>query len=112
MLDAMADTSTALAALESDINFTIMFYADFRVGPHGILSLDDRIDDLLVRYKGRDDHFWSAQEKAEMMRSVMKNQETKLQQHSSTSLSSIQNGDIAVILQTLSSYPIDLNQES
>lgn len=102
----------ALSAIERDMNFAIMFYADFRVGPHGILSLDARIDDLLVRYKDRVEHFWSQEEKAERMRTVMKDVEAKLQKYCSISVKDIEDADVAFILPALSSYPIGLNQES
>ncbi len=112
LLSATANMTTALAALEKDYNFAIVFYADFRVGPHGILSLDERINDLLVRYKGRHNHFWSVQENAEMMRQIMKEKETALEALAMIPLSTIQNENVEFILKTLSSYPIDLNQES
>ncbi|MBP9816181.1 hypothetical protein KBD09_03015 [Candidatus Woesebacteria bacterium] len=102
----------ALSAIERDMNFAIMFYADFRVGPYGILPLDARIDDLLVRYKDRVEHFWSQEEKAEQMRTTMKKVEAKLQKHCSISVKDIEDADVAFILTALSSYPIGLNQES
>jgi len=37
----------------SDFNLKICFYSDLRCGPFGILSVDERFDDLLLRYRGR-----------------------------------------------------------
>lgn len=106
-----SSTETALAMLEKDINFAIMFYADFRVGPNGLLSLDARIDDLLVRYKNRTEHYWSNKERAEKMRDVMKEYEIKLSDFASLAVDQIRDEDLTSSLQLLSSYPIDLNQE-
>ncbi len=106
------DTARALSELAVDLNFAIMFYSDFRVGPYGIMSLDARIDDLLVRYKDRKEHFWSQKEKAEHMRIVMKKTEEELQKHCSISVKDIQDADVATILPALSSYQVGLSRES
>lgn len=110
LLAATADMETALSTLGKDLNFAIMFYADFRVGPQGVLSLDARIDDLLARYEGRHDHIWSSKEKVEVMRNIMKEQEAMLASLTTIPLSTLQNDELSLILKTLSSYPIDLNQ--
>jgi hypothetical protein len=40
-------------AAASDINRKICAYADMRVGPHGIITLEDRLIDGAKRYKGK-----------------------------------------------------------
>jgi len=109
-LQLTADMETALSALKTDNNFRVMFYADFRVGPTGIVSLDERIDNLIVRYKDRNDHMWSNRAHAETMRTIIKDQEEVLQTKSSLLLNDIVQKDIGFISQSLFSYQVDLSQ--
>jgi hypothetical protein len=51
---SMSGSSNLQSALESsDWYRKVCSYADFRVGPHGIVSVVERFDDILKRYEGR-----------------------------------------------------------
>ncbi|KXK11089.1 MAG: hypothetical protein UZ22_OP11002000471 [Microgenomates bacterium OLB23] len=112
VLDVLIPSRTmeeAFQRLKSDARFGYYFYADFRVAPTGVVSLDDRVDELLARYRGRDGYLWADKERAEASRVLMKAHEHTLQKQTTIDIASICNEDIAVTSQSLFSYPIDLN---
>lgn len=54
LLEAMDFSKADVIAKGSDWDVKVCAYSDFRVGPFGIVSLRDRLDDLRRRYQGHD----------------------------------------------------------
>jgi len=64
-------------------------YADYRIGPIGIISLDQRIDDLVVRNGNKPSLNWSSSQKVETYRKNLNKCEKIIQKYCSISLNSI-----------------------
>lgn len=54
ILSGVSISNAKQIANNSDFNLKVALYADYRIAPQGLVSLDQRIDDLLVRYAGRE----------------------------------------------------------
>ena len=55
ILGATGFSRIAEVAAGNSMETKIVQYADLRIGPFGVLSLDERLDDLSVRYAGKKD---------------------------------------------------------
>lgn len=53
LLSNMGSSNLHKTVEMDDWELKIVSYSDFRVGPHGFLSVEDRFKDILVRYEGR-----------------------------------------------------------
>lgn len=53
LLNAIGSSKLQQALETEDWNKKIVCYSDFRVDPHGIVTVDKRFDEIVSRYKGR-----------------------------------------------------------
>jgi hypothetical protein len=58
LTDKMAASKIDTVLKNDDWECKVCLYADLRVGPHGVITLQERIDDLTKRYQGRADTGW------------------------------------------------------
>lgn len=93
------------AAEKNDFNLKICFYGDLRVGPFGVLSINKRFEELLVRYKNRN-HPIANIAKTEENRKYTLEIEKQIQKHSNILLSTITNEKIESIVKELKTYVI------
>lgn len=54
LLSNMGSSNLQQTLESSDWELKVCSYSDFRVGPHGYLTVRERFDDILDRYKGRE----------------------------------------------------------
>jgi hypothetical protein len=79
--------------------------ADMRVGPHGILSVDERLEEGAKRYKNRIDK-WVPPEKQKVLHQAVRDIQEQVFAHSRIKPSSITDVTIAPIIEELRSYEI------
>lgn len=85
--------------------FKICSYADFRVAPYGVVSIDERFDDVVKRYKGRD-HILSDIKNTEHKRMGCLALEKQIQEKCKIPLLEINNSIIEPIVYKLLEYEI------
>jgi hypothetical protein len=79
--------------------------ADMRVGPHGVLSLQERLAEGAKRYKDRIDK-WIPAEKQEELHQAVRDIEAQVYEHSSLKPTDITDNSISPIIEELRSYEI------
>ncbi len=80
-------------------------YADFRIAPYGIVSVEERFDDVIKRYEGRD-HVLADVEKTIEKKNYCLGLEKQIQEKSLTSLSLIDDSKIKHLIEELKEYNI------
>lgn len=92
--------------LSNDLNRKIASYSDFRVGPHGVVSINERYDDVLKRYKNRN-HVLSNSEKTELKRTNSLILEKQIQDFCLMDLNRIDDESISTIITELQDLEIN-----
>jgi hypothetical protein len=90
---------------ERDWPAMLAVYADMRVSPSGIVSVNERMDDLLERYKRRA-HPLSLSDMIELLRTSTLEAESLLQAHARIDLAAIDDESVAVLLNELRKYEL------
>lgn len=80
-------------------------YADFRVSPHGVASVEERFDDVIKRYKGSN-HILGNIEKTEQKKKQAVILEAQIQEKCAEPLSLIDDFKIKLIIDKLAEYEI------
>lgn len=80
ILDAVGSAKLQKALETTDWNKKIACYSDFRIGPFGVLTVNERFDDIVARYRGRG-HAMSDIEETERKRQRCLQLENELQAH-------------------------------
>ena len=94
---------------ENNIEAKISTYSDLRVGPHGVVTVDKRWDDVNERYRGRKHRLGDLQ-KSEEKRKLTHLLEKQLQELVHFNLPNIDNKMTAKYFQELRKYNLHLNQ--
>lgn len=91
-----------------DFSLKIALYADYRVAPHGLVSLDERMDDLLVRYAGRERDYKLARPAImKKNRNLLKQIEKQISDRLDVNLNQLNVKIIEARLKVLKDYPIN-----
>ncbi len=91
-----------------DFSLKIALYADYRVAPHGLVSLDERMDDLLVRYVGREKDYELARPAVmKKNRNLLKQIEAQISSKLDVSLDQLNVKIVETQLKVLKDYPIN-----
>ncbi len=90
----------------SDWYQKICSYADFRVAPYGVVSVTERFDDVLKRYKDRD-HVLADQKKTEEKKRLALLLESQIQKRVVASLSLIDDKKIMPLLHELPDFVVN-----
>jgi len=99
-------SSKVYSVIDSDNwYFKICSYADFRVAPYGVVSIDERFDDVVKRYEGRD-HVLSDIKNTEHKRLGCLALEKQIQDKCSLNLLDISDSSIENIMKELKKYVI------
>lgn len=106
ILDAVGSSKLQKALETIDWNKKIACYSDFRIGPFGVLTVNERYDDIVARYRGRG-HAMSDVEETERRRQRCLELEKQLQEHVSINLQSLSKAEIKEIADQLSFIEID-----
>ncbi len=80
-------------------------YADFRVAPYGVVSVEERFADVIKRYEGRD-HVLADIEKTIQKKNNCLILESQIQKKSKSPLSTIDNEKIEALIEELKAYNI------
>lgn len=83
----------------------LCFYADLRSGPFGILSINERFDDLIVRYKNRN-HAVSNLEKTQANRAYTLEIEHQIQEQVAHPLAAISDKTVSKYIAALKHYEL------
>ncbi len=105
LLEKTSASKTVEAAASDDWNKKIACYADSRIGLHGILSVDERWDDINERYKGRG-HSLSDFDNNLLCRNAGKEIEQQIQSKADVNIAGISDADIAPIIEVLRAYEL------
>lgn len=105
LLNNMGSRHIKEMAEHNDFEQKICMYSDLRVGPFGILTVNERFDELIHRYKGRA-HELGNIEKTEEKRKWCLVIEKQLQEHVSFSLNEISDKTIESYIPLCSNYVI------
>lgn len=103
-------SSTHYALLSPDWSLKIKAYADLRVGPHTILTIDERFDDILVRYKGRS-HKLGDVNYVELRRQDAHELEKQLSAKTLIDLSKLCMNDIVPVVERLRKYTLPVGED-
>ncbi len=85
----------------------LIFYCDLRVTPHGLASINARIQDLRERYHHRDQNWTDKKTFHKWLGSSLK-LEKQIDQHTNISLNQIQPSDLTPIINNLVEYTIEI----
>ena len=106
ILDAVGSAKLQKALETTDWNKKIACYSDFRIGPFGVLTVNERFDDIVARYRGRG-HAMSDIEETERKRRRCLELEKHLQQHVTVDLQLLDGKMIEDMTDKLASVEID-----
>lgn len=106
ILDAVGSSKLQKALETKDWNKKIACYSDFRIGPCGVLTVNERFDDIVARYRGRG-HVMSDIEETERKRQRCLLLENELQEHVSIDLQQLDKQKIEVTAQGLTSISLN-----
>lgn len=106
ILDAVGSAKLQKALETKDWNKKIACYSDFRIGPFGVLTANERFDDIVARYRGRG-HAMSDVEETERKRRRCLQLENELQAHVSIDLQQLDKQKIEVTAQGLTSISLN-----
>lgn len=96
-------------AVESDDwELKICIYSDFRVSPHGFVTVTDRFDDILQRYAGRP-HPLANQERTLQNRDACLELEGQLSEKIDRSIVELPEGELEQYTQSLASFCLNLD---
>ena len=98
------------AVRTDDWEVKLVSYADLRCGPFGIISVNQRFDDIIERYKGRQHHHSNA-EKVNQNREYCLEVEKQLQKQITIDLQSITEEKIKDNMKVLRQYDLKVNTE-
>jgi hypothetical protein len=76
-------------------------YADMRVGPHGVLTMQERIDEAHTRYAGR-----RTEEEFHVLVSAAQEVERQIFSYASIAPTDITNASVAPVVEELREYPV------
>ncbi len=96
IVDSVGSSKLQKALETTNWNKKIACYSDFRIGPFGVLTVNERFDDIVARYRGRG-HAMSDIEETERKRQRCLELEKQLQQHVSVDLQQINSRKIEEI---------------
>ena len=108
VLDLLDDSGSSklYEAIDSaDWYRKICSYSDLRVGPNGIVSVNERFDDIIKRYKGRE-HTLADMEKTNKKREMALILEEQIQEQTTSLLGSINDAMIAPIIKGFLHYSL------
>jgi len=94
----------------SDMTIKIFRYADERISPKGVVTVDERYDDIAKRYKGRDHPLADAKYLAQR-RQLVQEMEKQIQTASSISLQSITSNTLDTYVRKLTTFVITSHNE-
>lgn len=94
-----------IALSTNDWNIKIIRLSDERIGPHGVVTLDDRYQDLIKRYENKK-HDLSDTGYINKRRELMTRLETQIQEKCSIDLQNITTADIEPYIERLKKYEI------
>ena len=105
LLSRKGQSFTYIALHSNDPNKKIKSYSDFRVGPHGVITINERFDDLYTRYKGIG-HFWSDAKNVESRREWALELEKQIQEKADFDLQKINDASITEYFVEISNFEI------
>lgn len=105
VLENMGSTHLSKVVQDSDYNCKISLYADMRVAPQGVVSVNKRFDDLLQRYKGRN-HPVANKDKTGKNRQFCLEVEQQLQKRVDLDLNSITDRMIEPYIEQVRNYTV------
>ncbi len=105
VLENMGSSNLAKVLETGEYNAKICMYADLRVAPFGIVSIDKRFDDLIARYQGRD-HPIANIKQTEKNRMYCLQIEKQLQNHFQGKLSEISDNSIQSYLNLVKEFEL------
>ncbi len=94
-----------IALSTNDWNLKIIRLSDERVGPHGVVTLDDRYQDIIKRY-GNKKHDLSDTGYINKRRGLMMKLESQIQERCSVDLQKITTADIEPYIKSLRNYEL------
>jgi 5'-deoxynucleotidase YfbR-like HD superfamily hydrolase len=103
LLEDCGSSKLAMAIDSTDWYAKICTYADLRVAPYGVVSVEERFNDVIKRYEGRD-HALANREKTEKKKELGLILEQQIQEQSSSPLSLINDAMIAPIVKGFKNY--------
>lgn len=90
-----------------DFELKLLHYADMRVGPYGILSFDERMEDARKRYENKlDDEMTREKDRREILLACGKEIENQIFSHCKIKPEDITNQSISEILEEMKEYMI------
>lgn len=104
-LKAVGSAKAQAALTDPNFNHKIACYADFRISPHGVVTLTQRFDDIVKRYVGRAHELGKAEE-IERRRTYCFQLEKQIQERVKIDLSLIDTHSIAQYLKEIESFEI------
>lgn len=99
-LHAVGFSRTKKALVSDSLEQKICCYADMRVGPHGVLSVEERLADGRKRYEGRKDKAVGS-DMFEQYASALRELEIQIFSHASIAPTDITDESIAPIIESL-----------
>lgn len=91
----------------NDIELKLLHYADMRVGPHGILSYEERMEDARKRYENKlDDEMTREKDRRDILLNCGKDIEHQIFEHCKIRPEDVNDTTIAPILEELKGYMI------
>lgn len=106
-IDGIGFSALHITRRSSSYEQKICEYADLRVGPHGALSLDERIEEGRIRYAGRTSEMPTHEERFAELKDAAKEIERQIFSRTDIKPADIRNGTIASIVEELWEYPVD-----
>lgn len=103
LLNAIGSAKLDQALKTDDWNKKIVCYSDFRVDPHGIVTVNQRFDEIISRYKDRN-HKLGKIEETEKKRAFCLQLQKQLQTKVDFDLDQLSNNEIEGYINTLSAY--------
>lgn len=88
-----SDSTLPTTVTNQDWSQKLCDYADFRIAPHGLVTLQERFADLAKRYAGRTND-WNTTAKVSAKLALFQSIETQLQAHLAVGLNAITTSDL------------------
>lgn len=105
ILENAGSSKLDLTVESEDWYLKVCSYSDFRVSPERIVSITDRFDEVIKRYKGRD-HVLANVEKTENKKQLALVLEKQIQEKCKDSLVDINDDQVASVVEELKDYVI------
>ncbi len=100
MMDASGFSRVSVIAASDDLELQICQYADLRIAPHGVVSLEERLQDFSMRYAGKTDAGSGG------VLQASRELEQRIFSSSTTRPESITDAVVAPIIKELWEYPV------